>query len=377
MISKKIGRNDPCWCGSGRKYKKCHLGREFQNEVPGWKISKEFRSRFSKKICSAPESYHEKCSLDIVQAHTVPKSLSLKSISRNGHVYGLISSLEKIKKNEGTFIPELIGINTASTFTGFCSIHDDSIFAPIEKREFSRTPEQCFLLAYRSLAREYYMKVGQKSTVELVKKLDKGKSINNQIDIQTLASLVNIGVIAAIRDIKQIKGKFDKYLEERNFDFIRGIVLELDSLPPIMVCGGVNPYFDFNGKKIQDLSDLEKPIDMMSITSYYDGKKGLIVFAWLEESPNACTALITSLLGKKKEYIVPLTFQYIFKNIENFYISPDWWENAETEDKYNIEQLIADTISMEREPNSNGITSVFLKTALPNLTSISFVNFTI
>ena len=23
-----VGRNDPCWCGSGRKYKKCHLNRE-------------------------------------------------------------------------------------------------------------------------------------------------------------------------------------------------------------------------------------------------------------------------------------------------------------------------------------------------------------
>ena len=22
-----IGRNEPCWCGSGRKYKKCHLGQ--------------------------------------------------------------------------------------------------------------------------------------------------------------------------------------------------------------------------------------------------------------------------------------------------------------------------------------------------------------
>jgi uncharacterized protein YchJ len=22
---KKPGRNDPCWCGSGKKYKKCHL----------------------------------------------------------------------------------------------------------------------------------------------------------------------------------------------------------------------------------------------------------------------------------------------------------------------------------------------------------------
>jgi hypothetical protein len=24
----KLGRNDPCWCGSGRKYKKCHLGKD-------------------------------------------------------------------------------------------------------------------------------------------------------------------------------------------------------------------------------------------------------------------------------------------------------------------------------------------------------------
>ena len=24
MNSMKIGRNDPCWCGSGRKYKQCH-----------------------------------------------------------------------------------------------------------------------------------------------------------------------------------------------------------------------------------------------------------------------------------------------------------------------------------------------------------------
>jgi preprotein translocase subunit SecA len=27
---KKLGRNDPCWCGSGKKYKKCHLNRDPQ-----------------------------------------------------------------------------------------------------------------------------------------------------------------------------------------------------------------------------------------------------------------------------------------------------------------------------------------------------------
>ena len=25
---KKIGRNDPCWCGSGKKWKKCHYPQE-------------------------------------------------------------------------------------------------------------------------------------------------------------------------------------------------------------------------------------------------------------------------------------------------------------------------------------------------------------
>ncbi len=27
----KIGRNDPCWCGNGKKYKKCHLGKPADN----------------------------------------------------------------------------------------------------------------------------------------------------------------------------------------------------------------------------------------------------------------------------------------------------------------------------------------------------------
>ena len=29
-----INRNDPCPCGSGQKFKKCHLGRE--RELPGY-----------------------------------------------------------------------------------------------------------------------------------------------------------------------------------------------------------------------------------------------------------------------------------------------------------------------------------------------------
>jgi hypothetical protein len=31
-----IGRNDPCWCGSGRKYKACHLGRPAIIPLEDW-----------------------------------------------------------------------------------------------------------------------------------------------------------------------------------------------------------------------------------------------------------------------------------------------------------------------------------------------------
>lgn len=36
MSEKKLGRNDPCWCGSQKKYKHCHM--EF---VKNWTTSAE------------------------------------------------------------------------------------------------------------------------------------------------------------------------------------------------------------------------------------------------------------------------------------------------------------------------------------------------
>lgn len=27
-VPRDLGRNDPCWCGSGKKYKHCHLAKD-------------------------------------------------------------------------------------------------------------------------------------------------------------------------------------------------------------------------------------------------------------------------------------------------------------------------------------------------------------
>jgi uncharacterized protein YecA (UPF0149 family) len=31
----KPGRNDPCWCGSGKKYKNCHMAEDESKERAG------------------------------------------------------------------------------------------------------------------------------------------------------------------------------------------------------------------------------------------------------------------------------------------------------------------------------------------------------
>ncbi len=31
MAERKPGRNEPCWCGSGKKYKKCHLASDLES----------------------------------------------------------------------------------------------------------------------------------------------------------------------------------------------------------------------------------------------------------------------------------------------------------------------------------------------------------
>lgn len=35
----KPGRNDACWCGSGRKYKKCHLQEDEKKQAKRFKAN--------------------------------------------------------------------------------------------------------------------------------------------------------------------------------------------------------------------------------------------------------------------------------------------------------------------------------------------------
>ncbi len=53
-MRRKLGRNALCWCGSGEKYKRCHLDRDRQEPNKWWDASKKVKDAFEAKDCLVP-----------------------------------------------------------------------------------------------------------------------------------------------------------------------------------------------------------------------------------------------------------------------------------------------------------------------------------
>ncbi len=64
----KIGRNDPCPCGSGKKFKKCHMGKEDELILDSMG---EFTEEMSRKITGLPEVNYGRCReiIDSIDMH--------------------------------------------------------------------------------------------------------------------------------------------------------------------------------------------------------------------------------------------------------------------------------------------------------------------
>ena len=73
----KVGRNDPCPCGSGKKFKKCHMGREDELTLGSMD---EFTDEMSRKITSLPEVNYGRC-------REIIDSLDIKELT--GNVMGI------------------------------------------------------------------------------------------------------------------------------------------------------------------------------------------------------------------------------------------------------------------------------------------------
>lgn len=301
-------------------------------------VGAAFLKRYSVEMCLAENLTRIECEGKIINSHTVPKSSSLKKIERNGHVYSFDKKdLLALNESKGKILPQLNGINKASTFKGFCGKHDRALFAPIEISDFIGSPEQCFLLFYRAYAKEVYnKKINYNDRETNYKILESNEKILFQTKILLKSYLDDhfTGMRIAIDDISRLKPLMDEILENQEYAKVKALIIEFDETLPFMVSGAVYPEQGFDGKIIQDLLARDfNPFYSLGCTSFSSNDKGYFVFTWLNIENNPIDKFIDSFLNIKDHYKFNHLLKMTFHFFENIFMSPNWWDSLGKEHK--------------------------------------------
>ena len=325
---RKIGRNDPCWCGSGKKFKRCHIAGDRSVPVKPWEVDQIMTAAFSRRECNAPPDIKVDCSSTIVKAHTVQKSTSLSSISEDGHVLGFMSGFQQLV-DHGAIEPTKIGVQRASRFGGFCSLHDNKLFSPLEREPFIGTTEQLLLLHFRAVSWELSSKKASASLKPLQIEMSERLPSPQREQAREVTENFHYGVGLGVRDGQAEKDRLDSMLSDGNYESMNGYVIELDELPPIMCTFAFAPEQDFAGNKLQDLPAFESAADYVSVSIFSDGTSGYVVFAWHESEGGYVKKFIDSLHDLSDSELANAIFQLVFEWCENTYVSPAWWSKID------------------------------------------------
>lgn len=335
---KKIGRNDTCHCGSGLKYKKCHLDRERQPEITEGEVRGITSNHRIAAKCFHSSVDATNCAGKIIEAHTVSKSGSLRKIAQNGKVYHFKPDINALF-DKGRFMLREIGVNQASTFPGFCAYHDKALFAPIEDQEFESTPRNTALLGYRAVAKEIFAKDQSKALVPKMRMFDKGRSVQRQTVLQNYLNAYTKGIDYSLRDLYAIKSKYNHAFASQDFSKSRYLVLRFSEPPHLLFSGSIYPEYDFAGNILQQLGD-GKPLDGIAINAIATPAGGAIVFQWFDNSA-VNNQLISSLLSLPNDKLASAITQFAFESFENLFIAPAWWNSLTPSHKLSLERKVS------------------------------------
>ncbi|MFQ5787296.1 MAG: hypothetical protein ACE5H1_04880 [Thermodesulfobacteriota bacterium] len=312
-------------------------------------VNKTVRKAYGKCYCLHPDSVKGTCEGGIVKAHTIQSSGGLsKIVDSSNHVYQF--SPYPFKLQPSSFIePNSIGINKASTFTGFCQIHDTKTFERIETQPFSAEKDQIFLLAYRALSRRLFMYRNDVVVTELMKKWVEGLT---PIEQAFAASYSSAGDLET-KIYERQKGKYDKILQNGDYSLLKYYVVFIDTIPEFLCSGSLILETDFSGRRYYqpDSKEIDLKIITFSIIPIDDG--GAIVYASIDEGTDI-QPFFKSIINLDKHLLPNAITRYTFEYHEdNTFLSPIWWNKLDNLTKNAIsKRALSDNIeSGEMRPD--------------------------
>lgn len=337
----KIGRNEQCWCNSGKKYKHCHMTRSDEKRLPFDAIKDGIMK--SRKIykCLHPEASEQTCN-DIISAHTIQRSRVLKEISdKENHI---LSFSPYDTSNKSELKVSRIGWKKASTFTAFCARHDEETFVSLEKQQFIGSKEQIFLIAYRAICWELFQKEAViKATPALKANIDRGLAEDKQKTLQGLVNIQSAGQKKGFEDLTNTKLEMDEALIASDYDDYNTYEIKLEGRLEIASTGAITPSITLSGKRLQELHNLNQSVQWIAFgIDISDDKNPSIVFLWPKRH-SASQKFVDEIETLDDNKLTEYLCQFFFAYCENTYFSSTWWNSLLDIQKKQIMKLMMNT----------------------------------
>lgn len=284
-----IGRNEPCPCGSGKKYKKCCLGKDetyrLAEAVMYARVNLKREGRI--KQCLHPDKVH--CSRKIVKAHAIQNNGVLTKIAENGMLTTLDGTTNLIFQDF-----DEKGRGVATTFSGFCSYHDKILFQDIEDKKFASTQKQVFLFTYRTAAWHYHKKEEEFLRNKIFRQRMNAKGYVSTDEFDEYMGAVSFG----ISDNKIKKEKLDKALLANDYSIVNYSIWEIPYEIHFAVSMQHEPTFDLLGNKINDYESTE-PLTSIFLNIFPSEGKSYCIWSWLAEDDSVYSSYVSQFMNLK------------------------------------------------------------------------------
>lgn len=283
----------------------------------------------------APHSDHEG---SVISAHTLSVKSMLRKIALDGRVY-VPAQAKRLARDTFPIEVQKKGLRDVTVFNGFCQKHDRELFACLELEPFRFQRQQSFMLAYRAVARECYLKRKQYESLPSPNDYAAIHGIDEQLQFSDAALVFQAASLAGAEDAEELKSTFDKHLLAKAWDRVVTRAILFPTTPTVLAAAAFQPFIDMDGNQLQDFEDLEGNMSQICMSVIPTETGGAAIFSWLDSSNAAPQRFFDSVVNASD--LTSSVLHAIFDNTENVALNPSWYEAlSEDEKRYVFSRIL-------------------------------------
>lgn len=300
------------------------MGRENEMRPVKGAVLSEVQRKRRRQYCSHSDAPIG-CAKKIINAHTIQKNGGLSALKESDHVGHLADK-------DGEILFEKIGVNSASTFPGFCSSHDNAMFASIETGSPTLQNQDLFLFAFRAVSYSLYAKNMAGLNLEVLRRLDSGLPLFEQAVFQQKCILPrHIGIQRSINELQAAKQLYDRAYRANDFSHHKAVGWLFDGVLPVAYCGVFHPEYDMAGINLQQLGCGTHDFELLSACLTPRGATTLLTLGWFGDANGPSAQFAQSICDLPSDQVAEVAILLGFEEMANLFFRQSWWEGLSTQ----------------------------------------------